>query len=289
MESIQLKAMGKINLGLDVVRRRPDGYHEVRMVMQMVNFYDRITITKLDHPGIEVTTNLSFLPTNEHNIVYKAAALLTQQYHLERGVVIDLQKHIPVSAGMAGGSTDAATVLFGMNRLFKLSLSQAKLMELGVHLGADVPYCLLRKTALAEGIGEKLTTLPPMPECWILIARPGVGVSTRMVYETLDLSQVGEHPDIDGIIADIRGGDLYGMAEKLSNVLETVTIPRHPIIEVIKDHMKQHGAVNALMSGSGPTVFGIFDSENTIRQAYSELKESGLAKQVFLTRPYNRR
>lgn len=289
MERIQLKAMGKINLGLDVVRRRPDGYHEVRMVMQMVNLYDRITITKLDHPGIEVTANLSFLPTNEHNIVYKAAALLTEQYHLERGVAIDLQKHIPVSAGMAGGSTDAATVLFGMNRLFKLSLPQAKLMELGVRLGADVPYCLLRKTALAEGIGEKLTTLPPMPECWILIARPGVGVSTRMVYENLDLSQVSEHPDIDGIIADIRGGDLYGMAAKLSNVLETVTIPRHPIIEEIKDHMKQHGAVNALMSGSGPTVFGIFDSEKTIRQAYGELKESGLAKQVFLTRPYNRR
>lgn len=288
MNSIQLKAMGKINLGLDVVRRRPDGYHEVKMVMQTVNLYDKVRITVEDEPGIRVTANLSFLPVNENNIVYKAAAMMRELYHIEKGIAIDLEKHIPVAAGMAGGSTDGAAVLYGMNRLFDLKLSRNKLMELGVKLGADVPYCLLRGTALSEGIGEVLTPLPGMPDCWILIARPPVSVSTKFVYENLHLETIEKHPDIDGIVDAIRRSDLYGMCSRLDNVLETVTVVHHPEIEEIKCFMKDHGAVNAIMSGSGPTVFGIYDDENKAKAACAGVKDSGMARQVFLARPYNR-
>ncbi len=289
MNSIQLKAMGKINLGLDVVRRRPDGYHEVKMVMQTVNLYDKVRITAEDTPGIRVTSNLSFLPVNENNIVYKAAAMLMERYPIQKGVAIDLEKHIPVAAGMAGGSTDGAAVLYGMNRLFDLKLTRDQLMELGVKLGADVPYCLMRGTALSEGIGEVLTPLPGMPDCHILIARPPVSVSTKFVYENLHLENIGRHPDIDGIVAAIKDGDLYGMCSRLENVLETVTIVHHPEIETIKTFMKEHGAVNALMSGSGPTVFGIYDDEDKAKEACEAIKESTSARQVFLVRPFNRR
>ncbi len=212
MKSIQLKAMGKINLGLDVVRRRPDGYHEVRMVMQTVSLYDKVGITVEDQPGIRITTNLSFLPVNENNIVYKAAKLLMEEFSMDQGVSISLEKHVPVAGGMAGGSTDGAAVLYGMNRLFSLGMGKKRLMELGLKLGADVPYCIMRGTALSEGIGEVLTPLPPMPDCWILIARPPFSVSTRFVYENLHLENVDRHPDIDGIVRAIEDGDLEACA-----------------------------------------------------------------------------
>lgn len=287
MDSIQLRAMGKINLGLDVVRRRPDGYHEVKMVMQTVNLYDKVGITVEAEPGIRITSNLSFLPTNENNIVYKAAALLMEQYAIDKGVSISLEKHIPVAAGMAGGSTDGAAVLYGMNRLFSLGLGRKRLMELGLKLGADVPYCLMRGTALSEGIGEVLTPLPGMPDCWILIAKPPVSVSTKFVYENLHLETLDHHPDIDGIVKAIRSKDLYGMCSRLENVLETVTVGRHPEIREIKDFMKRHGAINALMSGSGPTVFGIFDDEREARSGCEALRETGLARQVYVVKPFN--
>lgn len=288
MNSIQLKAMGKINLGLDVVRRRPDGYHEVKMVMQTVNLFDKVRITVEKTPGIRVTSNLSFLPVNENNIVYKAAAMLMEQFQIDKGIAIDLEKHIPVAAGMAGGSTDGAAVLYGMNRLLDLKLTRNELMELGVKLGADVPYCLLRGTALSEGIGEVLTPLPGMPDCHILIARPPVSVSTKFVYENLHLENIRQHPDIDGIVTAIRSGDLYGMCHRLENVLETVTVIHHPEIEDIKTFMKERGAVNALMSGSGPTVFGIYDDEDKAKDACEAIKTSNMARQVFLARPFNR-
>lgn len=287
MDSIQLKAMGKINLGLDVVRRRPDGYHEVKMVMQTVNLYDKVGITIEDEPGIRITSNLSFLPTNENNIVYKAAAMLMEQFSIEKGVSISLEKHIPVAAGMAGGSTDGAAVLYGMNRLFSLGLGKRRLMELGLKLGADVPYCLLRGTALSEGIGEVLTSLPSMPDCWILIAKPPVSVSTKFVYENLHLETLDHHPDIDGIVRAIRDKDLLGMCRRLENVLETVTVKRHPEIQKIKEFMKERGAINALMSGSGPTVFGIFSDERETRSACEALRETGLARQVYVVKPFN--
>lgn len=289
MEQMNLKAMAKINLGLDVVRKREDGYHEVRMIMQSIHLYDRLCITKTDATGISVETNLHFLPTNENNLVYKAAKLLFDEFEIKQGVAINLQKYIPVAAGMAGGSTDAASVLYGINRMFHLGLSTEQLMERGVKIGADVPYCIMRGTALSEGIGEILTPLPPMPPCFVLIAKPGISVSTKFVYENLKVSELTSHPDIDGMIEAIKAQDLKGVSALLSNVLETVTIKEYPVIEEIKNAMKTHGALNALMSGSGPTVFGLYESEKDAQAAYQDIKESGLAKQVFLTGIYNRR
>ncbi|HIT06014.1 MAG TPA: 4-(cytidine 5'-diphospho)-2-C-methyl-D-erythritol kinase [Candidatus Scybalocola faecipullorum] len=287
MNRISLKAMAKINLGLDVVGKRPDGYHELRMVMQMINLYDKVNIEKTPKNGIQVETNLSFLPVNENNIVYKAAKLLMDEFHIQDGVKISLEKHIPVAAGMAGGSSDGAAVLFGMNRLFNLRLNKRELMARGVRLGADVPYCLLRTTALSEGIGEILTTLKPMPDCTIVVAKPAVSVSTKTVFGKLKLDEIRQHPDIDAIVRAINDGDLGAIADHMGNVLETVTIRDYPVIGEIKELMKTMGARGALMSGSGPTVFGIFDDEAAAKNVWSALKNGSLARQVFLTRPVN--
>ena len=282
MDTIRLKARAKINLGLDVVRRREDGYHEVKMVMQMLRLYDQIDIEKTQESGILVRSNLSFLPTDERNIAYKAAKVMIDQFGLEQGVIIRIEKHIPVAAGMAGGSTDCAAVLYGMNKLFGLRLNQKKLRELGVKLGADVPYCLMRQTALSEGIGEILTLISPLQDCPILIAKPSVSVSTRHVYEHLKLDEQTMHPDIDGIVTALADGDLYGVTDRMANVLETVTVPEHPVIDEIKKQMMASGAVIALMSGSGPTVFGIFDDEEKAKKACEDMKASGLARQIYL-------
>ena len=287
MNSIKLKARAKINLGLDVLCKREDGYHEVRMVMQTIGLYDRIIMKKMKEPEIKVVTNLSFLPVNENNLVYKAAKLLIDEFNIKEGVSIDLNKFIPVAAGMAGGSSDAASVLYGMNRLFHLNLTMEELMERGIHIGADVPYCILRGTALAEGIGEKLTKLKPMPKCFIVIAKPPVSVSTKLVYDNLDVKGVQEHPDIDGIIKAIEAGDVYAVAEKLENVLESVTIPLYPVIAKIKNDMKSNGAINAIMSGSGPTVFGMFDDYEIAMKCIDVLKQADDARQIYITETYN--
>lgn len=287
MKEISVKALAKINLGLDVVRRRADGYHEVRMVMQTIHLFDRLQITRNGSGRITMSTNLAFLPTNENNLVYKAAKLLRDEFQIGDGVDVRLHKHIPVAAGMAGGSTDAAAMLYGMNRMFGLGLTREELMERGVKLGADVPYCVMRGTALAEGIGEKLTALPPMVKCPVLIAKPQISVSTKFVYENLKLNSRTVHPDIDQLTADIRAKDLRAIAADMGNVLETVTIPNYPVIAEIKEHMMEHGALNSMMSGSGPTVFGLFDSEDTAVEAYEAMRASGLAKQIYLTSIYN--
>ena len=276
--------MAKINLGLDVVRRREDGYHEVRMIMQTIRMYDTLELTATEEPGITVKTNLKYLPVNEDNLVYKAAKLLMDEFHVSRGLKIRLEKHIPVAAGMAGGSSDAAAVMVGVNRLFRLGLSRKELMERGVKIGADVPYCILRGTALAEGIGEKLTPLTPAPDCHVLIAKPPISVSTKFVYENLHLDQLEAHPDIDGIRSAIEAGDLQGMVDRMGNVLETVTIPAYPQIGQISSLMKENGALGAMMSGSGPTVFGIYDDERKAMAAREILKTSGLAQVVSLTK-----
>ena len=287
MKDISVKALAKINLGLDVVGKREDGYHEVCMVMQTIHLFDRLDISKNRSGQITMETNLSFLPTNENNLVYKAAKLLTDEFEIKDGIHVQLQKHIPVAAGMAGGSTDAAAVLYGMNRIFELGLTREQLMERGVKIGADVPYCVMRGTALAEGIGEKLTKLPPMVKCPVLIAKPQISVSTKFVYDNLKLNSDTKHPDIKKLVTDIKEKDLYKIAGDMGNVLETVTIPAYPVIAEIKEHMKEHGALNAMMSGSGPTVFGLFDKEETAAKAYEAMKASGLAKQVYLTSIYN--
>ena len=234
MNQIELKALAKINLGLDVLGRRENGYHDVRMVMQSIYLYDEVKIAKKKEPEITLTTNLKFLPTGDGNIAYKAAQLLMDEFDLKEGVQITLNKHIPVAAGLAGGSSNAAAVLFGMNRLFGLRLTQQELMDRGVKLGADVPYCIMRGTVLAEGIGEELSVLPAMPKCTVLIAKPPISVSTKMVYEALDSKEIVEHPDIDGILEGLRKGDLHKVADSMGNVLEDVTIPMHPVIADIK-------------------------------------------------------
>lgn len=284
MNSIVLRALAKINLGLDVVRRREDGYHEVRMVMQTISLYDRLSIRPCRKDRIFVKTNLSFLPTNENNLVYKAAQLLREEFGIHEGVSIQLDKHIPVAAGMAGGSSDAAATLVGMNRLFHLGLTKKELMKRGVSLGADVPYCVLRGTALSEGIGERLTPLPKLPYCYILIAKPPMHVSTKFVYENLRLDTLASHPDIDGMVQAIRSKQLAGVCKRMENVLETVTIPEYPVIGQLKQIMISAGALNALMSGSGPTVFGIFTTEAAANKAFALCKEQNQSNLVFLVR-----
>ena len=281
---MRLQAFAKINLGLDVLGKREDGYHEVRMIMQTIRMYDQLDMRKSVEPGIHLTTNKKYIPVDENNLVWRAAKLMMDTCGIIEGVSIHLHKVIPVAAGMAGGSSDAAATLVGMNRLFHCGLSKEKLMELGVQIGADVPYCVLRGTALAEGIGEKLTVLPPMPDCWILIGKPGISVSTKYVYTTLDLNTDTVHPDIDGMKKALEDGNLYGIT---GNVLQDVTIPAYPEVERIKEQMKTLGAVNAMMSGSGPTVFGIFDNEEKAQEACQKLRESGSCQQVFLTVPFN--
>lgn len=288
MDEIAVKALAKVNLGLDVLRRREDGYHEVKMVMQTIHLYDQLTIRKTER-GIHLTSNLNFLPTDESNLAYRAAKLLSDEFHLTEGVEIHLEKRIPVAAGMAGGSTDAAGVLYGMNEMFGLGLKRSGLMERGVTLGADVPYCIMRGTALAEGIGEKLTSLPPMVKCPVVVAKPHVSVSTKYVYEHLQLNEDTVHPDMDALIRAIRSKKLPEIASRMGNILETVTVERYPEIERIKDIMRQEGALNALMSGSGPTVFGLFEEVEEAKGAAAVLRRSGLARQVFVTGIYNNR
>ena len=284
MREIKLKARAKINLGLDVVRKREDGYHEVRMIMQMINLYDKITLRQRTEPGITVSTNLSYLPVNEDNLVYRAAKLLMDEFQVSGGLEIVLQKYIPVAAGMAGGSSDAAAVMVGVNRMFHLGLSKKQLMERGVKIGADVPFCIMRGTALAEGIGEKLTTLPAMPHCSLVIAKPKVHVSTKFVYSNLKADEITEHPDIDGQVQALRDNDLEQIVAKMGNVLETVTIPAYPVINKIKQTMIRHGAMGAMMSGSGPTVFGVFEREEQAKEVCRLLKKEGSAKQIYLVR-----
>lgn len=287
MRELQLRAYGKINLGLDVVRRREDGYHELRMIMQTVGLFDGLTMKVLPEDEIRLTTNLAFLPTNQNNLIYKAIALLKDECGIKKGVEARLEKRIPVAAGMAGGSSNAAAALIGMNRLFRLGLSKKQLMEYGVRLGADVPYCIMRGTALSEGIGEILTPLAPMPDCYILLAKPGISVSTKYVYQNLKLDADTVHPDIDGMVEAINDGNLKGITDRLGNVLETVTIKEYPMIEEIKQYMIGRGAMNALMSGSGPTIFGIFEQRSTAKKALEGLRQFDFIKQAYVVEPFN--
>lgn len=288
MKKVVLKAYGKVNLGLDVVRRRDDGYHEVRMIMQTVGLFDRLELRKTSGDSIRLSANLKFLPLDEQNLVYQAIAAVKQKYSLKGGVEGYLEKRIPIAAGMAGGSSDCAAALRGMNQLFELGLKEEELCEIGAGLGADVPYCVIGGTALAEGIGEKLKKLPPVPDCHILIAKPGISVSTKIVYENLDVPGLSSHPDITGMISAIENQDLKGITGRMENVLETVTIPRYPVIDEIKEFLLKQGAENALMSGSGPTVFGIFASEEKAQRALSNLRSFEDVKQAYVVAPVNR-
>ncbi len=286
MREINLKAMAKINLGLDVVRRREDGYHDLRMVMQTVRLFDRIKLSATRSGGVKLKTNLGFLPTDNSNHASMAAQLLIDEFGIRDGVFINLEKHIPVAAGLAGGSADAAAVLVGMNLLFHLGLSQEDLRLRGVKIGADVPYCIMRGTALAEGIGDVLTPLPQIPDCSIIVAKPDVRVSTKYVYTHLKLDENMLHPDIDAQIEAIGRGDLKDMCACCGNVLESVTETAYPNITALKKAMIDGGALTSMMSGSGPSVFGIFDDKEKAQAVYQQLRSEAGGTQVFLTVPF---
>lgn len=286
MNSITVKAYAKINLGLDVLRKRPDGYHDVSMIMQTVNLYDTINIKKTKFQSITVGTNLYYLPTDRRNLAYKAALLFDEIHPIRSGLNIFINKRIPVAAGLAGGSADAAAVLKGLNRLFQADLSLDELMKPGVKIGADVPYCLLMGTALSEGIGEILKPLDPMPDCYILLVKPEISVSTKHVYENLKLDNNTRHPDIPAMLNALKENDIYRLTSLMENILESVTIKEYAVIGDIKEKMMDKKALTALMSGSGPTVFGIFDDQNKAENAYRYFKSSGYGKQVVLTKPY---
>ena len=258
------------------------------MIMQSVGLYDNIEIINLGQsstgkPEIEIETNLRYLPNNENNLAYKAALLLMEEFYISAHIRIKIKKMIPVAAGMAGGSADAAAVLKGVNKLFGLHLTNEELKKRGVTLGADIPYCIDGGTALSEGIGEILTPLSPMPQCIILLVKPPINVSTKLVYGKLDAANNEYHPDIDGMIEAIEAGDLLEMTNKMGNVLATVTEAEYPIITEIKNKMVELGALGSMMSGSGPTVFGIFNDRDAAKAAYSFFKESDLGRQVYLT------
>lgn len=279
---VKKKAFAKINLGLDVLGCLPNGYHEVSMIMQTVGICDILTFEK-SNSGISLYTNSGELPVNEDNLVYKAAKMILDKYGIEAGVTIHLEKNIPIAAGMAGGSSDAAATLKGVNELFELGISQEELCKMAVQIGADVPYCVMGGTALAKGIGEELEKLKDAPKCALLVAKPDINVSTKYVYDKLDQKEIIDHPDISGIIDAINENSLSGVVSRLKNVLESVTIEEYPIIDELKKDMTNSGALGSLMSGSGPTVFGIFDDEKKAEAAYNMLKQSNKAKQIFLT------
>ncbi|MCI9296276.1 MAG: 4-(cytidine 5'-diphospho)-2-C-methyl-D-erythritol kinase [Lachnospiraceae bacterium] len=282
-QKLVLKAHGKINLGLDVVRRLENGYHEVRMIMQSVELADIVTIKKSAEDNIVIRADQKTIPCDERNLAYKAAKLMKETYGISEGVEIFLEKHIPVAAGMAGGSADCAAVLKGMDELFCLGLTLEELQKTGVKLGADVPYCLMGGCALSEGIGEVLTGLKEPPECVLLLVKPDINVSTKYVYRNLKLETLERHPDIDGMMRDIENGALESLCEKLENVLESVTGKQYPVIGKIEHVMKEEGALQAVMSGSGPTVFGIFKETETARKAMNKIREKGLAREVYIS------
>ncbi len=285
MDQITRKAYAKINLGLDVIRRRPDGYHEVKMIMQTVGICDILTFRKSGRQDGSVTLFLDKkeLPCGKENLVYRAAELLTRTHGLRDGVEITLEKRIPIAAGMAGGSTDAAAVFHGMNELFGLSMSLQEMKDLGVGIGADVPYCIQGGTALSEGIGEILTALPSPPAAYLLIAKPDISVSTKFVYENLHADRLQSHPDIDGMVQALERGSLEGIVSRMENVLETVTVREYPVIQTLKDIMRREGALNALMSGSGPTVFGVYKTREAAEASRPAVEKSGMTKEIFVT------
>ncbi|MCM1102451.1 MAG: 4-(cytidine 5'-diphospho)-2-C-methyl-D-erythritol kinase [Clostridium sp.] len=283
MNTCVRRAYAKINLGLDVLGRRPDGYHELRTVMQTVDIWDELTLTKTD-AGIAITTDAGELPTDGDNLIHKAIKLMQEEYGFDGGVRVHLRKNIPIAAGMAGGSTDAAATLKGVNELYELGVSEKRLMELGVRIGADVPYCVAGGTVLAEGIGERLTRLPAAPECVLVVAKPVYNISTKEIYEKLDARTDYPHPDMDGLLAAIREGSLSGMAARLGNVLEAVTIEQCPMVSRIRETILAGGALGCLMSGSGPSVFGIFADREKAEETARALRKLPDLTQIFVTK-----
>ena len=284
---ITRKAYAKINLGLDVIGKRDDGYHLVRMIMQNVDLYDTLTFEDNDTGKINLKASAETIPVDDSNLICKVAHQLQKEYGVTKGADIFLEKRIPVAAGMAGGSTDGAAAYMALNELWNLGLDKEQLCKLAVKLGADIPYCIVGGTALSEGIGEVLTPLKDMPHCYLVIAKPAIAVSTGWVYTELDSREIQKHPDIDGIRKALEGGDIKGMCDLIGNVLEDVTTSKYSIITDIEKILEDNGAIRAFMTGSGPTVFAVFDSKEEAEKGYEAVKESGLAPELFLSEPIN--
>lgn len=279
---MKIKAYAKINISLDIVgKRESDGYHLLKMIMQNIDLYDEISIEK-QKEGITISCNKNYVPTDSRNLAYKAASLFKETYNIDDGVHIDIVKNIPVSAGLAGGSTDAAAVLKLMNKIFEVNASDEELMNIGLKLGADIPYCINGGTALCEGIGEKITTLQPFKNKILVLVKPSFGVSTKEVYKSFNLDRVRVHPKTDSLIEAMENDDLYYVANNMKNLLENVTLRKHNILIKIKEEMNRYGAVGSMMSGSGPSVFAFFDDMLKAQRCYEKMKES--YKEVFLTR-----
>ena len=252
------RSYAKINLTLDVLGKRDNGYHDVKMLMQTTSLFDLVIVDRTEEE-ISVSTNLKYLPNNDKNIAYQAVLAFLDYTKIKGGARIIIHKNIPVAAGLAGGSSNAAAVLVALDMLYNTNLTDEELITIGAKLGADVPYCIMGGTQLASGIGEILTPAPPLPDCWILLVKPPVNISTKVIYEAIDGADIKTHPDTDGMINALSSGDLYEISKRLANVMETVTVEKEPQIRGIKEKMQKNGALGALMSGSGPTVFGIFD------------------------------
>lgn len=275
------KALAKINLTLDVLHKREDGYHEVEMVMTTVDLYDHIQLMELEEDTIEISSEQRYVPDDKRNLAYQAASLLKEKYGITKGVRISINKQIPVAAGLAGGSSDAAAVLRGLNKLWKLNLTFEQLAEIGQEIGSDIAFCIYGGTALAKGRGEQIIKLPPPPACWVILAKPAIGVSTKSVYGNLNVDEL-EHPNTNSMIDAIQTNDYKKMCENLGNVLETVTLQLYPTVKQIKDSMLKAGADNVLMSGSGPTVFGLTRQKSRADRIYNSLR--GFCEEVYVVR-----
>jgi 4-diphosphocytidyl-2-C-methyl-D-erythritol kinase len=275
------KAPAKINLSLDVLHKRPDGYHEVKMVMTTIDLADRIEFRSLRENAIRIVSHNRFVPDDHRNLAYKAAQLLKNRFKIQQGVAISITKSIPVAAGLAGGSSDAAATLRGLNKLWRLGLSLDELAELGAEIGSDVSFCVYGGTAIATGRGEKIEQIDAPPHCWVVLAKPDIGVSTADVYKNLKLDHI-EHPDVDGMVQAIKEKNYDKICQKLGNVLESVTMKMHPEVAVIKEQMNKFGADAVLMSGSGPTVYGLIQHESRLHRVYNGLR--GFCDQVFAVR-----
>ena len=278
---MQIKSYAKINISLDIVGKREDGYHLLEMIMQQVELYDLIDVNIIPK-GIKVSCNKSYVPTDERNIAYKAAKLFMDTYKINKGVSINIEKNIPVAAGLAGGSGNGAAVLRVMRDLFRINVNDKELMKLGTTIGADVPYCIKGGTALCEGIGEKLTTLKPFKDKIILLVKPNFGVSTKDTYKAIDINRIHKHPKTNELIKNMEFGNLKFVAENMRNVLENVTLKKYPIIISIKETMMDFGALGSMMSGSGPTVFGIYDDMLSVQRAFEYFREK--YNEVYITR-----
>lgn len=284
MGRVEISSYAKINLTLDVLKKRTDGFHQVKMLMQTVSLCDYLRLEQI-RQGIQVRTNLRFLPTDGRNIAHKAAKLFLEAVGKQEGIKIQIRKNIPVAAGLAGGSSNAAAVLLGMNSLYNNPFSKKELLKMGETLGSDVPYCLMGGTMLAEGRGEHLTRVAQMPYTVFVVAKPAVHVSTAWVYQNLKADKLREHPDTNGCIEAIRKRDIPGVAVRMFNVLETVTVPEYPVIRQLKLQMLEYGALGSAMSGSGPTVIGLFDDFQKAKRAEKGLRKS--AKDVYVVHTVN--